>query len=739
MTIPTECDQCFGSFDIPDKYAGKAVRCKQCGATIRVPTGQPADVQAINPYQFDDSTVASDLPVPHNMRRRSSRSSSKKSASAGGLAKVPLIVSVLFLVLLPVAFLSNWFAEAYVALCVWTGLPLYIWGQISLLVAACKDGAIAGLTCFFLTPFYVMYAAFKDWSRIAQPMYRIFTALGLFFAGLLVGITVAEPVNPGVTRQPGRQPFRQIQRPRILEHQIPGNDRSPFLLNDAIPNLPKFSTDAFKKSTANGVDIYHLRQQNPPGNGSGPAERTQLRVYLPAGVHQKNSLPCVLVPPAGTPLMTGSTIDTDPANPEHIPYVQAGYAVITFTLDGATSDPDPASLEEFSTAYQQFRDAAAGMMNARFAFLFAQRKLSMVDPNRIYIAGHSSAATLSLLYASHEPKLAGCIAYAPTPNVEAHLADVVRQFDQAVFPGLKEFSRRSSPITHATLIRCPLFVYHATGDTVTDFRETKAYCNQLGAMGKDITFVEGTGDDHYQTMISEGIPAALEWLSRQVDSTKSSSASPFVAVRPNRKMSSPLNANSQPMKTTEPPAEMERGTSLPDTSRVDPKALIADTSRTNRKAVPAGTIPVQADMELTQGMRVVARRHPNFRWQASEVVEVKPNGDVTVHFLQLPSAFDKVIPKTQLRLSLPPDQIDEKLLRNIKFDIRHYFRGQDPDEAAIEAEFLTMLGYMPGSLKFHKPTNQITLQVIRDSRADKLAVFPLSKAGVAAKRRDEPE
>jgi len=144
-------------------------------------------------------------------------------------------------------------------------------------------------------------------------------------------------------------------------------------------------------------------------------------------------------------------------------------------------------------------------------------------------------------------------------------------------------------------------------------------------------------------------------------------------------------------------------------------------------------------MELTEGMRVIARRHPNFRWQASEVVKVEPNGEVTVHFLRLSSAFDKAIPKMQLRLLLPADQIDEKLLRNIEFDIRHYFRDEPPDEADIEAEFLTMLGYMPGSLKFHKQTNRITLQVIRDSRADKLAVFPLSRAGVSAKRRDEPE
>ena len=53
----------------------------------------------------------------------------------------------------------------------------------------------------------------------------------------------------------------------------------------------------------------------------------------------------------------------------------------------------------------------AGLANARTALEFALAKVPKLDAKRIYVAGHSSAATLALLFASHEPRIKACAAW----------------------------------------------------------------------------------------------------------------------------------------------------------------------------------------------------------------------------------------------------------------------------------------------------------------------------------------
>ena len=72
-----------------------------------------------------------------------------------------------------------------------------------------------------------------------------------------------------------------------------------------------------------GVRFFEARVSGPPNVAT--MNRT-VWVYLPEGVHEPRSLPCVVIAPAGSISLTGMELgDGDRA--EHFPYIAAGYAV----------------------------------------------------------------------------------------------------------------------------------------------------------------------------------------------------------------------------------------------------------------------------------------------------------------------------------------------------------------------------------------------------------------------------
>ncbi|WP_146372504.1 hypothetical protein [Symmachiella macrocystis] len=430
MSISVECGHCFSPFQVAEKYAGKTLRCKRCGEAMRVPLDSRSELPDEEPLPLYDYGTS------RRGRRGKSAAARKTSAQPIGLASwLPLmIIAGVFVLLFPIALMVPNFGKVYILLAAFTGLGIYFWGQISLLIVAFKDGAPMGLFCLFLSPFYVIYTLILDWRKIARPMLRLVVAVGLFFVSLTVQFIIFPPGGQVAQRQRGQQ-----QRPARIQRQPP-----------------------------------RMEQQQPPKVvRNTPRERIEDQSPNP-----RKQRPPIVVPPTTT---------TKPR---------------------------------------------------------------------------------------------------------------------------------------------------------TDF------------------------------------PAGL-----QPDYSKT--------VRTKTR----LQAN-------EPP--------------------------------PPGTIPLDPAAELTPGMRIIAQRvRP--RWEAAEIVDVDSTGNINVHFLRLPASFDRVLPREQVRVQLPADQIDEELLREIVFAIRHYGGEGAPDEAAIEKELLAVQGYLPGSLQIDLNSQRITLKVIRDSRADKHTTFPLAKAKLAVR------
>jgi dienelactone hydrolase len=281
----------------------------------------------------------------------------------------------------------------------------------------------------------------------------------------------------------------------------------------ALP-VPKFP-DLRQSRTVPGtqVTVYDVHLAEANGQSRAPGFFMQLRVYLPPGQHAEKSLGCVLVAPAGTNLLIGNELDDLNYHAETLPYVQAGYVTIMYGLDGPVANMKTATNRQMADAYNKFNAAYAGVANARNALEFALAKLPQVNPERIFAAGHSSAAVVSLLFAEHEPRLKGCIAYAAASDVEKRLAPVVNDRGaQQVLPGLRDFSKRSSPRTHIAHLDCQVFLFHARDDSNEPFGTSKKLADDLQRLGKKVTFESSPRGDHYDSMIQSGIPKAIGWM-----------------------------------------------------------------------------------------------------------------------------------------------------------------------------------------------------------------------------------
>jgi acetyl esterase/lipase len=184
-------------------------------------------------------------------------------------------------------------------------------------------------------------------------------------------------------------------------------------------------------------------------------------IYLPEKA-PKGKLPCVLIAPSGTPLFIGMNL-SEADRPEHMPYVYAGFAVVSYELDGHVDKLDKAPEARILAAAKAFKNARAGLSNARVALDYALAKVPAIDPERIYAAGHSSAATLSLLVAAEDPRIKACVAYAPVTNLPRRLGPAVAELS-AKIPGFADFVKESSPSTHVDKLKCPVFLFHSRKD-----------------------------------------------------------------------------------------------------------------------------------------------------------------------------------------------------------------------------------------------------------------------------------
>ncbi|TWU10762.1 alpha/beta hydrolase family protein [Allorhodopirellula heiligendammensis] len=279
-------------------------------------------------------------------------------------------------------------------------------------------------------------------------------------------------------------------------------------------DLPPLGAE--EETFPSGVTSYFVRLS---GSADKPAGRMQMRIYLPPGEHGMGALPCVLVAPAGTPLLHGVDLDQNTDyHDETLPYAEAGMVVIAYSLDGPVSEAaqqnEQILMGELATQFPRFRDAGGGVANGRMAVQYALQQLPMVDSERINCAGHSSAATVALLLAAAEPKINRVAAFAAAYDLESRMADVVSNPSiQQLLPGVGAFVMKTSPINVTHSIECPVLVFHARDDTNVPIGDAEKFIAKLRRSNKEVDPIIVTSGGHYQSMIDQGIPAAIKFFS----------------------------------------------------------------------------------------------------------------------------------------------------------------------------------------------------------------------------------
>jgi dipeptidyl aminopeptidase/acylaminoacyl peptidase len=234
-------------------------------------------------------------------------------------------------------------------------------------------------------------------------------------------------------------------------------------------------------------------------------------VYLPDAPHEPRSLPCVVVAPAGSVIITGMDLgDGDRA--EHLPYVPAGYAVLSYSLDGHLADAQHASDAQLARAAGEFVAARAGLSNATTAIDWMLENFPEVDPDRLYTAGHSSAGTMALLLAENDGRIKACAAFDPRSNTEGNFGWLQRAALSRTIPAVDQIFTTYNPAKHAAEMKCPVLLFHAQDDPVVPVSETQAFASALQSAGKDVTVDLVPSGGHYEPMVSQGIPRALAFF-----------------------------------------------------------------------------------------------------------------------------------------------------------------------------------------------------------------------------------
>jgi dipeptidyl aminopeptidase/acylaminoacyl peptidase len=231
-------------------------------------------------------------------------------------------------------------------------------------------------------------------------------------------------------------------------------------------------------------------------------------IYLPQNA--KGKLPLILIAPAGSPLFHGMALAPED-EVEHIPYALAGFAVVAYDLDGDTG-PNRPTTEQALAAATAFKDSKAGLLNEQDALNFALAKVPNIDPNRIYMVGHSSAGAHALLMASQDPRIKACVAYAPVSEVVDRFNPKAMATLSKRIDGFADFIAWSSPDRHLDTLKCPVFIFQAKDDDVVPVAMNIDFQMKLAQTNKKVTLKLVDKGGHFQAMLDQGIPAAIQWL-----------------------------------------------------------------------------------------------------------------------------------------------------------------------------------------------------------------------------------
>ena len=167
MPIEVDCPACFVPYRLKDEFAGKRIKCKQCGAVVPVPRpGRQAVAEAEEPW--DETPEEPQRPAPGRAKKKR-----KKKAASGGGPPLGLVLGLggaaLGLVLL-LGIVGIFWTPALALLSIGgmiIGMALCLVGGVACLIAAFNEDPICGVMWIFV-PFYSLYYVITRFADISR-------------------------------------------------------------------------------------------------------------------------------------------------------------------------------------------------------------------------------------------------------------------------------------------------------------------------------------------------------------------------------------------------------------------------------------------------------------------------------------------------------------------------------------------------------------------------------------------
>jgi dipeptidyl aminopeptidase/acylaminoacyl peptidase len=166
------------------------------------------------------------------------------------------------------------------------------------------------------------------------------------------------------------------------------------------------------------------------------------------------------------------------------PFRDAGFVTMTPMLRGENGQPG-----SYSMFYDEVDDVVAA------AELLA--KTPGVDPNRVFVCGHSVGGTLAMLGAMTSKRFKGCASFSGSPDQVQWSKDpeIVVPFDR---DNMTEMSMRS-PLAFPKSFKCPARLYWGEDEDVLFDLSTPRLAEKAQAAGLDVQAIQVPGN-HFRSV-----------------------------------------------------------------------------------------------------------------------------------------------------------------------------------------------------------------------------------------------
>jgi dienelactone hydrolase len=443
MSIRAQCGACGKTYQVDDRFAGRKAACKACGEAMLVPGTRVPSAKSAAPARA----------VQTSAQKQPAKPARKQEAADGefdfsGLDEIENSGTIDHSYTPPPVALTREPQDRSKG----TPAPAHL---------LASGGARAGSA-----------QASEGAKRNVQSLIILGVVVVALIGGVYYMMTRDSGSKPAVAAKPA----------------APADDDDPGALDGTASGMRKFADHQAKlaaKRHQEQMDAVPLQDVPPlpfparttfpelgdvqPGpidrytwtlNDGNLGEPMGIMLYLPAGAHAPQSLPCIMLSAAMSDPLEGQT-STDRDIQEAAGFVENGFAVMIYDTSRFSFANRPQSETSCVTEFMQ---SEGGMHFARNAINLLAARAVMVDMNRLYAVGQGGSGTMALNLAANDKRIRAVATLSPMCDVAKHVGQPIADVEGRLkLKGIGDFAAHNSPINRVKDLKCPVLVLNEPG------------------------------------------------------------------------------------------------------------------------------------------------------------------------------------------------------------------------------------------------------------------------------------